>query len=136
MSEAIERLERGLELTSVDSSIDFYLGSESLVTAWQRLGNEAQALRVLENAAQVKARDLARGLTGAFGRFRVQARLAREYRQLGRIDEAVAIEAEVLRMLKYADADHPIVRQIRASQASHLSSSDSPVSTSAQTGHP
>ena len=44
--------------------------------------------------------------------------LAREYRNLGRLDEAEAIENEVLRMLKYADADHPIVRQINESRAS------------------
>ena len=55
---------------------------------------------------------------GGFGRFRVRARLASEYRKLGRLDEAVAIEDEVLRMLKYADADHPIVRQINESRAS------------------
>ncbi len=46
----------------------------------------------------------------------MQARLASEYRKLGRIDEAEAIEDEVLGMLKYADADHPIVRQIRESK--------------------
>jgi len=119
-SDAIERLERGLELTSADSLIDFYLGSESLATAWQQLGNETQALRVLEDAAHVKARYLPYGLVGAgaFGRFRVQAGLAREYRRLEHIDEAEALEADVLRMLAYADADHPIVRQIRESQAS------------------
>ena len=46
-----------------------------------------------------------------------------EYRQLGRDQEAEALEAELLRMLAYADADHPIVRQIRESQDSrpHLS---------------
>ena len=83
----------------------------------------------------MKARYNNGGPAGAFARFRVQARLAHEYRKLGRIAEAVAIEDEVLHMLKYAEDDHPVVRQIRASQASHLSASDSPVSTSARTGH-
>ena len=58
MSDAIARLERGVALTSQYGGMDFYLGSESLATAWQRLGNETQVLRVLEDAAQVKARYL------------------------------------------------------------------------------
>ena len=66
-------------------------------------------------ALQLYSQYLRWGLEGAFGRFHVQARLAREYRKLGRVQEAEALEAEVLRMLKYADADHPIVRQIRES---------------------
>ena len=135
-AEAIDRIERGLELTSLDGTIDFYLGSESLATAWQRLGNETQALRVLEDAAQLKARYRNRELTGAFGRFRVQARLAREYRKLGRVQEAEAIEAELLRMLTYADADHPIVRQIRESQGSRPDLSDTAPVTSRTTGRP
>lgn len=57
-------------------------------------------------------------LSGAHGRFRVQARLALEYRKLGRIVDAVTIEDEVLHMLSHADADHPIVQQIREQQAS------------------
>ena len=76
------------------------------------MGDDARALRVLEEAAAAKARYGNNQFWGAFGRFRVRTRLAREYRTLGRIDEAVAIEDDVLHMLKYADADHPIVLQI------------------------
>ena len=57
--------------------------------------------------------------SSACGRSRVRARLAREYRTLGRVDEAVSIEDDVLRMLKYADADHPIVLQIREARNTH-----------------
>ena len=71
---------------------------------------------MLEKATEAKAR-YANFFWGAFGRLRVQARLAREYRALGRVDEAVAIEDDVLHMLKYADADHPIVLQIRKTRA-------------------
>ena len=92
--------------------LEYYLGAESLATAWQQVGEDEQALRVLEEAAEAKAR-YSNFFWGAFGWLRVQARLAREYRELGRIDEAVSIEDDVLHMLKYADADHPIVRQIR-----------------------
>ena len=69
-----------------------------------------------EEAAAAKARYGNNQFWGAFGRFRVRTRLAREYRKLGRIDEAVAIEDDVLHMLKYADADHPIVLQITATR--------------------
>ncbi len=85
---------------------------------------------MLEEAAAAKARYGSGLFWGAFGGFRVQARLAREYRKLGRIDEAVAIEDEVLHMLKYADADHPIVRQIKEARSGSL------VETSAQAPTP
>ena len=117
-AEAIERLERGVELTQRDGFPDFYLGSASLATAWQRLGNEAQALRVLETAAQTDPRYRPDHFDTPVGQFRLKELLAREYRKRGRIDDAEAIEAEVLRLLRYADADHPIVRQIREGQTS------------------
>ena len=113
--QAIELLEQGVEATG---RLEFYQGSESLATAWQKVGDNARALRVLEHAAGRKARYEIL-LSGPSGKFRVQARLARVYRALGRIDEAVALEDEVLHMLKYADADHPVVLQIKeARQAS------------------
>ncbi len=114
---AVERSERGLQgLGESYYFLEFFVASESLASAWQGLGNEPRALRVLEEAAHRTLPNRNDLLAGAFGRFRVQARLASEYRKLGRIDEAEAIEDEVLDMLKYADADHPIVRQIRESK--------------------
>ena len=96
----------------------FYRASESRATAYLEVGDETQVLHVLERAAQDKplyhGRD---GIGTANDWLRVQARLAREYRRLGRIVEAVAIEDDVLHMLKYADADHPIVLQIREARA-------------------
>ena len=53
----------------------------------------------------------------AVPRFRLQARLARDYRRLGRVEEAVEIENEVLRMLRYADADHRVVSQINGARS-------------------
>ena len=121
LSEAVERFEQGLE--GVGESFHaphFFDASESLASALQGLGHQPRALRVLEGAARRSLRNRTPNafLSGAFGRFRVQARLASEYRKLGRVDEAVAIENEVLRMLKYADADHPVVGQITESRAS------------------
>ena len=113
---AIELLQRGIAGESSRGRLDYYLGAESLATAWQHVGDDAQALVVLEEAAAAKARYPISLMVGAFGGLRVQARLAREYRRLGRVDEAVAIEDDVLHMLKYADADHPIVLQIKEAQ--------------------
>ena len=122
LAEAVERFEQGLEgLGESFHALDFFVASESLASALQGVGNEPRVLRVLEVAARrapLRTVNLTGFLTGAFGRFRVQARLASEYRKLGRVDEAEAIENEVLRMLKYADADHPIVRQINESRES------------------
>ena len=120
-SDAIERLEQGIQGPQLRelSHQDFYRGSESLATAWQELGEDTQALRVLEEAAQVRARYFFGQVVGAFGRSRIQARLAREYRKLGRNDDAEAIETDMLRMLRYADDDHPIVRYIQESQTSN-----------------
>ncbi len=114
--EAIELLQRGIDGESSLGQLDYFLGAESLATAWQHVGDDAQALVVLEEAAAAKARYPIGLMVGAFGQLRVKARLAREYRTLGRVDEAVAIEDDVLHMLKYADADHPIVLQIREAQ--------------------
>ncbi len=127
--EAVERFERGLEgLGESYHLLEFFLASESLASAWQRLGNEPRALGVLEEAAHRTVRDRNDVLAGAFGRFRVRARLASEYRTLGRVDEAEALEDDVLRMLEYADADHPIVRQINASRASRSAKPEASVS--------
>ena len=129
--DAVDRLEGGLKrLHEVclevplptnrcfDDLLEFFVASESLASAWLRLGDVPRALAVLDAATRRTPRNHQHILAGAFGRFRVQARLASEYRKLGRVDEAEAIEDEVLRMLKYADADHPIVRQINQSRAS------------------
>ena len=94
-----------------------YLESESLATAWLNVGEEAKALQVLEKAAQERPRYGGGMIIGAHGRFRVQARLAHEYRRLGRIQEAEAVEDELLHMLKYADADHPVVLQIKEARS-------------------
>ena len=48
---------------------------------------------------------------------RIEWRRAELYRKIGRDEEAREIEAELLKLLAYADPDHPILRQLRATQA-------------------
>ena len=47
---------------------------------------------------------------------KTQLRLAQLYRKVGREQEAREIEAELLKLLAYADADHPFLRQLQRSQ--------------------
>ena len=114
--DAIASLAPGVEWSRDPSRSDrtlFYMASEYLATAWLEVGEDTQALHVLAQAAQGRPRYRRGGLIeGARVWCRAQARLAREYRKLGRTSEAVAIEDDVLHMLKYADADHPIVIEI------------------------
>ena len=52
---------------------------------------------------------------------KTQLRLARLYRKVGREQEAQKIEAELLRLLAYADPDHPILVELQRSQEVALS---------------
>ena len=47
---------------------------------------------------------------------RVQMELAQLYRKVGREEEAQKIEAELLKLLAYADPDHPMLVELKGSQ--------------------
>ena len=112
-AEAIERLDRALDQAPDFPRLELFAASEALATAWRRQGNDLAALRVLEAAAQRRPRLTDAGfLIGAFGRLRILTGLARLYRQLGRTNDAVSIEEEVLGSLRFADPDHPLVLRI------------------------
>jgi hypothetical protein len=70
-------------------------------------------LRVLEEATQEN---------GYYGGFRMsiwlmmKSRLAQLYREMGAADDAHKIETKLLRLLAYADEDHPILVQLRRVQ--------------------
>lgn len=48
---------------------------------------------------------------------KIKLRLAQLCRQMGRDDDAHKIETELLRLLTYADEDHPILVQLRRMRA-------------------
>jgi len=48
---------------------------------------------------------------------RVRFLLAQLYRKVGRGQEAQEIEADLLKLLAYADPDHPILRQLKWAEA-------------------
>ncbi|MEE8200095.1 MAG: tetratricopeptide repeat protein, partial [Candidatus Acidoferrales bacterium] len=106
------------------ASTIFFLGSESLAHAWEQQGNFSKALKVLEEASQEKTSAAMFWGSSGYCWLRVQAQLAQVYRKLGREQEAQEIEAELLKLLAYADPDHHILRQLRATQA--LAAAQSP----------
>ena len=90
-------------------------GSESLAHAWERQGNFQRAIGVLEEVRPFKTRYLFP--TYAVEQWmKIQLRLAQLYRKVGREQGAREIEAELLKLLVYADADHPFLRQLQRSQ--------------------
>ena len=90
----------------------YFLGAESLARAWEKQGEPNKALRVLEDASQQKNR------TYPFSKLhwmRVRLRLAQLYHELGRDVEAAEIEAELRRLLVYADPDFWVLLQLQDS---------------------
>jgi tetratricopeptide (TPR) repeat protein len=99
------------------------LGRESLAAALEKRGETQNAIAVLEEASQGRARYLsAMGVSPAYWT-RNRYQLAWLYRKTGREAEARAIEAELLKLLAFADADHPILVALKASRGTAVSSS-------------
>lgn len=116
-TEGISLLEEGLrEVDYPGTSSSFFLASESLAEAYENQGELQKALRVLEKAAQEKAGTYQWTGPRGFYWIRIQWQLAQLYRKLGREHEAEVIETELLKLLAYADPDHPILLQLKQQQ--------------------
>jgi tetratricopeptide (TPR) repeat protein len=111
----IAELEEGTRRAGVMGNWVF-LGSESLATALKEKGDLAQAVRVLERASERRS-SAAFENAGAFW-LRTQFQLARLYREVGRAEDARKIERELLNLLALADADHPMLLELRRLRAS------------------
>jgi serine/threonine protein kinase/Tfp pilus assembly protein PilF len=111
-AEAVSLLEKSVPAVRWNSSTAFFIDSVSLAEALERQGDLQKAVQVLESASQAKP--IAYDAIGSTGQYwlTVQWRLAQVYRKLGRIDDAQKIEAELSRMLAYADPEHPILLQL------------------------
>ena len=112
-NEAITLLQESVPAVRYNSSWLFFIESESLADALVRQGDPQKALQVLERASQQKA--IAYEDSGSTGQYwlRIEWRLAQLYRKLGRLADAERMEVELSKMLAYADAEHPILRQMK-----------------------
>ena len=95
-----------------------FLVSDILADAWEQQGEWEQAARVLEEASSKKTFIVYGGAAPQW--FRIQWRLAEVYRKLGRDEDALRIEEETLKLLTYADPDHPILLRLTNLHASGL----------------
>ena len=58
----------------------------------------------------------------AMNRVSTRNQLANLYRSMGRAKEADAIDAELLKLLAVADADHPVLMRLKARQTARAGS--------------
>jgi hypothetical protein len=87
-----------------------------LAEAWRQRRNPERACQALEQASD--ARRWAAFDFGGSLWIENQSRLAGLYRELGRTAQAKKIEDDLLRALSQADADHPVLLDIRRARAS------------------
>jgi DNA-binding winged helix-turn-helix (wHTH) protein/tetratricopeptide (TPR) repeat protein len=102
ITKGISLIEQGLQSTRSLPAAAFFLGSESLAQAYRKRGRVDEALRVLEQASQEKARTY-RGPdsfeTSAAFWLRTESQLAELYREMGRVADAEKIEDELSKLL-------------------------------------
>jgi tetratricopeptide (TPR) repeat protein len=111
LDEAIRRFEEAARLRHM--RFDWQgslLGAESFAAALRRKGQTKHAIEVLEQSqGEFRPFD-----TGSPYWRKNRLDLARLYRSVGRVEEARAIEADLLKRLALADADHPILVALKA----------------------
>jgi DNA-binding winged helix-turn-helix (wHTH) protein/tetratricopeptide (TPR) repeat protein len=123
--EGIALLESGIEAMQNFPKGAFYLGSETLARAYEQQGNLDAALLVLQRASNAKGKAfgcLGGNMSGAYW-LRIELQLADLYREMGRGPEAEKVENELRKMLIYADADHPILRELQKRKAATTAAS-------------
>jgi DNA-binding winged helix-turn-helix (wHTH) protein/tetratricopeptide (TPR) repeat protein len=85
-----------------------WLGYEALAAAYRKEGRLTDAARMLERTPDIPVNWNG---SPAF-LLRVRLQLADILRELGRVDKAKRVEAELRKRLMFADADHPIVKAL------------------------
>jgi tetratricopeptide (TPR) repeat protein len=84
-----------------------------IADAWRLRGDLDRAAQVLEEATDGRWSELIQNRGAAFW-IEARNKLAELYRQMGRTEEADAIDKDLLRLLAVADADHPVLVRIKA----------------------
>jgi tetratricopeptide (TPR) repeat protein len=114
-AEAIVQLKKSQESTKGFGSA-FFLSMETLASALAHKGDLEGAVRVLEFTSQKKRLGVFNWVSNGPLWIRNHLLLARLYRKAGRAADAQRIEAELLNLLALADADHPILVELRRLQ--------------------
>jgi serine/threonine protein kinase len=107
---AISLLEAGINSLRPESGPFLVEGWDSLAAAYEQRGDLVSLLRVLEMAPDELGHY---GTTSLTIYLKMKSRLAQLYRAMGRAEDAQKIETELLRLLTFADEDHPILVQLR-----------------------
>lgn len=111
-AQAISSLETGLgDFRRWGFAGLFYLGSESLACALEQQGELRGAVRVLETVSERRARNFE--MVDAAFWLKNEWLLARLYHRLGQEEHAQRIKGELLNWLTFADADHPILLDVK-----------------------
>ena len=111
----IALLEEGVNLPRGSRNMTLFLGFGDLAEAYRTQGKLDAAVRVLEESSKQWSQSyfgpLATGIRVPIW-MNNQMQLADLYRTMGREQEAKKIEDELSKLLVYADADHPIRREL------------------------
>jgi tetratricopeptide (TPR) repeat protein len=109
-ADTIALIEQGLPMERQIGSPVYFLGCETIANAWLKQGQANRAIAVLEDAHRQHGRTV-QG-SGAFW-LRTVWQLAKIYRDVGRHQDAVKLEAELRQLLAVADDDHPILIEMQ-----------------------
>ncbi|MGH9863478.1 MAG: hypothetical protein ACRD35_08650, partial [Candidatus Acidiferrales bacterium] len=109
-TEAEAWLRKAFEATRALHRTDFVYAVDSFARALEERGEWEAALQVLEEGTRRKEKIAL--ILGARQWINWESRRAQVLRKLGRNAEARPIEAELRRLLAYADPDHPLLAQL------------------------
>ena len=118
------QLEKALADADDPSNICNLMASEDLAQAYRKQGKTADAIRVLERATSGPV--WPSNFSAAWQQ-RLLLQLAQLYREAGRGQDAQRVEALLAKELAFADADHPISRQLAALAKLPASTAKKPV---------
>lgn len=87
--------------------------SETLADTLERAGELSSAIQIREGTGTLRERLYTRASHNGFLWMRNQKRLAELYRTVGRVDDARAIERDLMASLVTADRDHPLLQDLQ-----------------------
>ena len=116
LAQAAPLLRQAVATLRDGTTVDYYAGCESLATALKQLNQTDDAIAALEECESEPPRYTGANLFRATHWLRLKLRLADEYRQVGRADDARRHEHELHKRLTYAEPDNPLLRQLQQRQ--------------------